>query len=127
MSEIVLDASALLAILLSEPGNDEAADHLEGACMSSVNLAEVISKLASRNIARNVIEELIDSLGIRIEPMDRDRAVATGMLTPKTKSAGLSLGDRACVSLAEEFGIPALTADRAWQKIETACEIRLIR
>ena len=43
MSEVVLDASALLALLRDEPGAAKVADAIGDARMSSVNYAEVVS------------------------------------------------------------------------------------
>ena len=43
-----------------------------------------------------------------------DLAYRAGALEPVTRREGLSLGDRACLALAERHGVPALTADRSW-------------
>ena len=48
MSKVVLDASALLALLNSEPGEEVVAKAIPGAIMSTVNLSEVVAKLAAR-------------------------------------------------------------------------------
>jgi PIN domain nuclease of toxin-antitoxin system len=44
-----------------------------------------------------------------------------------TRAAGLSLGDRACLALARERRIPALTADRAWSHLQLGIEIQTVR
>ena len=54
-------------------------------------------------------------------------ALVAAALRPLTRSAGLSLGDRACRALADREGVPALTTDRAWAKLRLPIEIRLIR
>jgi len=41
--------------------------------------------------------------------------------------AGLSLGDRACLALADAMGCPAVTADRAWSSIDIGVSVVLIR
>ncbi|MBA3425206.1 MAG: PIN domain-containing protein, partial [Rubrobacter sp.] len=46
MSEVVLDASALLALLNREPGHEEVARIVPDAAISAVNLSEVAAKLA---------------------------------------------------------------------------------
>ena len=43
---VVLDASALLALLLAEPGAARVAALLPDATVSAVNLSEVVAKLA---------------------------------------------------------------------------------
>lgn len=43
MSEVLLDASALLALLRDEPGANKVADAIGASHMSSVNYAEVVS------------------------------------------------------------------------------------
>ena len=43
MSEVVLDASARIALLRDEPGADKVANAIADARMSSVNFAEVVS------------------------------------------------------------------------------------
>ena len=41
-----------------------------------------------------------------------------GLLAPLTKPFGLSLADRACLVLARRLGLPVVTADRAWAKLD---------
>jgi ribonuclease VapC len=62
-------------------------------------------------------------------PFDPDLAYGTGLLLPKTRAAGLSLGDRACLALAVRLGAKALTTDRSWSRIAGAIsvEVKLIR
>ncbi|MGS0639552.1 PIN domain-containing protein, partial [Citrobacter sp. VF227] len=52
MTGFVLDASALLALLLAEPGADEVKARLDGSVMTTVNLAEVVSHYAKLGAAR---------------------------------------------------------------------------
>ena len=56
-----------------------------------------------------------------------DTAEASGRLRPITRSSGLSLGDRACLALSIELGLPALTADRRWKHVRTTAKVELIR
>ena len=97
MSDVVLDSSAVLALLHAEAGADAVAAVLPGALISTVNLAEVVAKLIER-----------------------------GALRPTTRAAGLSLGDRAGLALARSRGLAAMTADGAWSRAKGA-EVRLIR
>jgi PIN domain nuclease of toxin-antitoxin system len=61
----------------------------------------------------------IEALGLNlaIVDFDRDVAVLAADLRFRTKHLGLSLGDRACLATARSRGLPVLTADRAWAKL----------
>lgn len=128
MNSCVLDASALLALLQDEPGADRVTDALPGAVISSVNFAEVFGKLAENGMPPDLIRDTLDSLDVNVQPFEKNLACVVGELRPATKALGLSLGDRACLALAQELQIPALTADRAWQEIEMATPaVELVR
>lgn len=129
MTLAVLDASALLALVLGEPGADKVAMALGDAAISAVNLAEVTSQYALRGSAAEEIREMMSQFSAYIVPFDEELALAAGALTPVTKPAGLSLGDRACLALALRLGAKALTGDRAWVRVADAVgvEVELIR
>jgi ribonuclease VapC len=126
LSEAVLDSSALLALLWNEPGADRVATALPGALLSSVNLAEVLTKLCERGLSVSEGRELVESLGVVVVDFDMEQAEETAALRESTRSLGLSLGDRACLSLARRRNGPALTADAAWLKTQ-GFEVRFIR
>lgn len=111
---IVLDASALLAFLLREPGHEKIGPRLAGALMSSANLAEVLSKLAERGEDPDFFHQEIRALGVTIEHLTEAQAVDAARLRRTAIARGLSLGDRLCLALARERKLPALTTDRAW-------------
>lgn len=123
MTDIVLDASALLALLLAEPGADRVKARLDGSIMSTVNLAEVVSHYAKLGVARSDIEALLRPLPIRWAPVDAALSYEAGMLRPLTVEGGLSLGDRYCLALAKREGLPALTAERRWTMIAEAAGV----
>lgn len=125
--EAVLDASALLALLGDEPGADTVAACLPGARIASVNLAEVVGKLADTGVPEPDIRTALTGLGLRVAPLDEALAWKTGLLRPGTRARGLSLGDRACLALAQASGLPALTADRAWAELALDIAVELIR
>ena len=128
MTDWVVDASALLAVLNREPGADRVAEALAGeASMSAVNLAEVVTKLADVDMPAAEIREALDPLGVTIVDFDADSAHLVGALRPATRQAGLSLGDRACLALAERLGVPALTADRSWGRLGLDTAVTTIR
>jgi len=118
VTNCVLDSSAVLALLFNEPGADVLAGYLPDACLSSVNLAEVISKLCEHGMSREAAKAAVDALGLVIVIYDEDMAVMTGALRKETRAAGLSLGDRACLVLARHLGVSAITSDRAWARLQ---------
>ncbi len=132
MSSCVLDASAVLAYLRDEPGAllVEAA-LANGAAMSSVNWAEVLSKVAEVDNPQRLVQTMKDQgvLGqqLQIHEFSAEDALAIAVLRPITKSIGLSLGDRACLALAQRLGLPAMTADRIWQQVQIGVVVQLIR
>jgi PIN domain nuclease of toxin-antitoxin system len=125
----VLDASALLALLLREPGAEKVAGALGDAAISAVNLAEIASQYALRGNAEHEVRELISQFSAQVVPFDEDLALVAGALAPSTKSARLSLGDRACFALALRLGARVLTANRVWTRVADAIgvEVELIR
>ncbi len=129
MTLAVLDASALLALLLDEPGASRVMAVLDAAAVSTVNLAEVVGQYARRGIPESEIRALLELSSIRIIPFDQVLAFAAGSLLPNTRPAGLSLGDRACLALAVRLSAKALTADRAWLRVAAAVgvEVEVIR
>ena len=126
MREAVHDSSALLALLWNEPGADHVAAALPGALLSSVNFAEVLTKLCESGLSASEGRELVESLGVVVVDFDADQAEATAALRESTRSFGLSLGDRACLALARRQNGPVLTADAAWLKAQ-GFEVRFIR
>ena len=125
---VVLDSSALLALVQSEPGADVVAEAIESdAVMSAVNFSEVLAKLADRGYAWDAAEEELSELNLTVETFDTDKAIAAGLLRPLTRSLGLSLGDRACIALGLRLGLGVLTADRSWAGLDVGVEVRLLR
>ena len=129
----VLDASALLAHLRDEPGADVVAEAIAGgAVISTVNLAEVFSRVADRGadpakLAAELTQSGLLDGAITVEPFTAADAIDAGRLRPLTRDAGLSLGDRACPALARRLDAPALTADTDWQGVAHGVELRPIR
>lgn len=127
MASAILDASALLAHIRGEPGSEPVAEIAVDAFMSTVNLAEVFSKLLERTLTAEQADEIIYRYGFGVVPFDERLARRVGELRPATKTLGLSLGDRACLALAQREGLPVVTTDRNWTKLTLGIEIKVVR
>ncbi|MFD3005846.1 type II toxin-antitoxin system VapC family toxin [Thermus tengchongensis] len=129
----VLDASALLALLLNEPGAARVEAVLaEGAAISAVNLAEVFSKQAERGHAPEAVRERLVREGLlgqvlEVFPFTEEDALEAARLRPLIRPMGLSLGDRACLALARRLGLPALTADATWEGLDVGVKVEVVR
>jgi ribonuclease VapC len=128
MKRGVLDASALLALLNGEPGSGQVASVIaDGATISTVNLAEVVTKLSEVGMPETFIHNALDLLGLEIVNFDFVQAYQVGLLRPLTRHTGLSLGDRACLALAKQLRLPALTTDRVWEGLDIDVTVQMIR
>ena len=127
MAKSVLDASAILAVIHGEPGAEIVTMALQDAMISTVNYAEVISKLVERGFAVADADAAIQEMAIPVADFDLDLARRTGALRSETKRRGLSLGDRACLALGEREGARVVTSDTRWANVLQSVEIKLIR
>lgn len=125
---MVVDASAVLAILFDEPGGDIAASMSQGAVLSAVNAVEVLEKFVERRGGtESDAAALLERLDIAIVPFDRRQTLLAAEWKPLFAGKGISLADRACLALGKYLGLPVLTADRAWAQLDVGVDIRLIR
>jgi ribonuclease VapC len=124
---VVLDSSALLAFIQAEPGGEAVSGVVGEALMSSVNLAEVVTKLVERTGSLEIARTALGMANVDVVDFDRWQAEQAGLLVKTTRSYGLSLGDRACLALAMRESVPVLTADRVWAKLKLNVEVRVIR
>ena len=127
MTEAIIDASALLALLNSEPGAGVVAEVIPEGVISAVNLFEVVAKLSEAGVPEDTVHQVIQPLGLDVVPFDEEQAYRAGLLRMVTIDSGISAGDRACLSLAETLGVTALTADEAWAKLSVGAVVKLIR
>lgn len=123
----VVDASAILAMLKTEVGWDRVASVLPNSAVTAINAAEVFSKLSEWKASKEMIDKVVAILDAVTVPFDKELAFSTGMLSGPTRSAGLSLGDRACLAMAQRLDIPALTADQAWGRVDVKVKVEFIR
>ena len=123
----VLDSSAVLAVIWNEPGGDMVLDRIDGAVMSAVNYAEVLTKISDRGIDPKPAKVLLASLAIETIDFDKTQAETSSQLRSQTRHLGLSLGDRACIALAMTKGWPVLTADKVWMELSISIDVQLVR
>lgn len=129
MSQVILDASALLALLRDEPGGKEVGDVIAAARMSAVNYAEVVSHFVLVGMPPAEVDAMLRPLPVTVVDADVDLARRAGRLRAVTAEAGLSLGGRFCLALAQREGLAAWTADRQWRTLSEAvgAEVVVIR
>lgn len=124
---MVVDASALLALLFGEPGAEEVAEVVaSGATMSPVNLAEVATVLMRNRRDPGTVLDPVRAQ-VAVEPFTDVDALAVAALYPRVSERGLSLGDRACLALAQRLDLPVLTAEHTWPGLSLDIVVRLIR
>jgi len=123
---IALDTSALLAYLFTASGCEAVAEHMDARCLSSVNLAEVISRFVRNGHSPELVHPQLLSSGIEMVPfLSEDAALAAGLVLHTQKFA-LPLRDRACLALALWRNIPAVTANHVWSTLDLPIAIQLI-
>lgn len=127
MSNVVLDASALLALIYQEPGHEIVAHAMPHAIMSAINISEVLTVLYSEGMPEQKADQEIVTLVKEIVDFDTEQARLSAKLRKLTKAQGLSFGDRACLALAKSLELPVLTADKIWTKINLDIKIKVIR
>jgi ribonuclease VapC len=124
---VVLDSSALLAVLLQERGAERVEPHLTSAAISAVNLSEVVATGVERGLMLESVQSLLTRLSLDVIPFDGEQAYVAASLRPATRKLGLSLGDRACLALGLKQGLPVLTADQLWAKADVGVKVEVIR
>ena len=128
MSEVVFDASAILALLQNERGADKLTDEiLDRAVASTVNLAEVHSKLVRKGDDPDKAWADVLSSVTAEEPFTSEQARITGSLIATTEKYGLSLGDRSCLALAIALKAPVYTTEQIWRNLKLGIPIHVIR
>jgi ribonuclease VapC len=127
MTAAVLDSSAVLAWLRQEAGAEVVDPLLATAVISAANWSEIWQKLDQHGVDADKAALRLRALGLRVEPVSEADAVHAARLWSRTRSAGLSLGDRCCLALGARTGLTTVTADTAWADLAVDVDIRLIR
>jgi PIN domain nuclease of toxin-antitoxin system len=127
VNSVVLDASALLALVFDEPGAEKVGPTLQQARISAVNLSEVVAKATERGMSLETITAALDRLPFDVMDFDAEAAYLAASLRPQTRALGLSLGDRACLALGMHMKMPVMTTDRKWAKASLDLEVIVLR
>jgi len=124
---VVFDSSALISIVLGEPGHEVPLSMLGDAVISTINAAEVVTVLVNNGTAPQDALHSYALFNVRSIALSEPVALEAGRMRAETRHLGLSLGDRCCLALAKSLGVPAITSDRAWADLDLGVEIVLIR
>lgn len=128
MALVVLDASAVLAFVKGEAGADEVLPYIGRAAISAVNLQEVAKELTLDDIPSDAIRSILADLRLDVLPHDEVAAYASAALVTATRRFGRGLGDRTCMALGIALGVPVLTADGEWRRVEVeGLDLRHVR
>jgi ribonuclease VapC len=127
MNSVVLDASALLALLHKERGCDVVARNLPCAALLTVNYTEVLKKTVENGGTLAAAESFIRQLQLEIIPFDERLASDTAALWDKARKSGLSLADRSCLALGRSLNRTVLTADKRWAELDLGVKVKVIR
>lgn len=129
MNKVVLDTSAILAYLFDETGAEQVEPILEAnlGVISSVNYAELASKLVDKGMPLEAVISAIENLELTFVAQDQQQAQMNAELRPLSKAFGLSLGDRACLALGLVQNLPVTTADKVWKDVPSKVVVEVIR
>ena len=116
---MVVDTSALLAVLFGEPRAAELAQLLSSAkqpIMSAVNYTECLIRVLDRAPdAAETLERALAEFDLEIVPVDRVLASAAAQARLRYP---INLGDCFAYSLAKARGLPMLTLDSDFKKTD---------
>jgi PIN domain nuclease of toxin-antitoxin system len=123
----LLDTSAIIALLKSEPGYEKLESVLATSAISAANLAELVTVLSRSGVNEEEIDEIANNIVPQVIPLSQEIAILSGKLNNQTRSLGLSLGDRICIATGIALSLPIYTTDKIWQELNINAEIIVIR
>ena len=127
LTEYVLDASALLALINDEPGADKVRPLLAESIISAVNFCETVHKLRRRGLPVEAVRETLTPLVPPPVPFDEAMAYVAASTHERTRGQGISLADCACLALALSHDLPAVTTEKAWESCDVGVKVVRIR
>ncbi len=125
---IAVDTSALMAILLHEPGSDglRAVLEADAVLISAGTLAEALIVAQGRNLGAEMWD-LVEALGFEVPPFTaaaaRKMAEAYARWGKGFDRAGLNLGDCFAYVMAQEHGCPLLYVGADFGKTDVVAAI----
>jgi len=118
-AQFVLDASALLSIVLDERGHARVDEILDRSAIHAVNLAEVVGRLVRSGMPAERAAATLHELQLEVEEeFEASQAEFCGALLGTRRDLGLSLGDCVCLTMSSFRGAVAVTGDRRWQELD---------
>jgi ribonuclease VapC len=127
VSSLVLDTSALLALLFAEKGADAAMMRGQPGLLSTVSYSEAMAKALDRKVPFETARYAIHALQLTPVPFDAAHALTAASFHPETRQHDFSFADRACLATAALAKAAVLTADREWTKVDLGIKVILIR
>jgi predicted nucleic acid-binding protein len=133
MKPVVLDASALLALLFDEPGAEkienlfnQAAEADKPMFIAAVNWAEVLYKMHRKQGAQGFegARHFELTMPLDVVPVDRELAEAAALLKNKHD---LGLADAFAAALAKHKKAELVTADREFKSVEKEIKINWLK
>lgn len=124
--KVILDTSALIALLKKEQGYQTIANVIANSSISSVNLSELVAVLIRSGVLESDVDEIITDLVPEVIPFCENISIRTGKLSKITRDYGLSLGDKACIATGEYHQMEIYTADKIWAKLKDVIHTNII-
>jgi ribonuclease VapC len=121
----VLDASAVLAWLFRERGEQLVDRMLEHAAISTVNLAEVLYRADEEGMPTEGLQRDLEALGVRVVPFTHEdaRLLVEVRRVARQQGLRLSLADCCCLATGVRLNLPVVAADQAWESLQVGVEV----
>jgi ribonuclease VapC len=125
----VLDASAVLAWLFGERGEQVVDRAIEHAALSTVNLAEVLYRTDEEGMQTSGLQRDLEALGLQLVPFTGEDAqlVQEVRRTARGQGQRLSLADCCCLATGLRLNVPVVTGDQTWEALRIGIEVHPLR
>jgi ribonuclease VapC len=127
LSDYVLDASALIALVNQERGGEKVRPLMPDGVISAVNFCETLQVLRRGGMPVESVTLALTPLVSQPIPFDASLAYVAASIHERTRDHGLSFGDCACLALAMSRKVAAVTAEKEWKNVDIGIEIITIR